>query len=203
MRFSLTPFSSSLTSQQVQDGPNVLHPEYASPLGRRPLAQLSPFAFIDVPTGWEDSEPGSKSKSNPVEAAMVAALVKALQKLARSSPEGGEAKRALTIGVISPYSGQVDAIGAKLGIRIVRPGSLRAAAAAEDEAGRASFVSQEKDGCVVEVRSVDGFQGREMDVIIISAVRNNTNGNIGFLSDCRCGEVWGCVGKVSSKSCAP
>ena len=37
----------------------------------------------------------------------------------------------------------------------------------------------------VTVRTVDGFQGQERDVIIISMVRDNDEGQIGFLSDLR------------------
>lgn len=35
----------------------------------------------------------------------------------------------------------------------------------------------------IEVKTVDGFEGREKEVIVFSTVRNNEKGHIGFLAD--------------------
>lgn len=64
------------------------------------------------------------------------------------------------IGVISPYKAQVDLI-------------------------RSALADLEKDGTRCEVSTVDGFQGREKEVIILSLVRSNPMKEIGFLSDVR------------------
>ncbi len=59
------------------------------------------------------------------------------------------------IAVISPYEDQVDRI------------------------------SREVDEKYLEIDTVDGFQGREKEVVILSLVRSNETGNIGFLKDVR------------------
>lgn len=68
-------------------------------------------------------------------------------------------KEKISIGVVSPYSAQVAAIQHKVGRKYNNCG-----------------------GFTVKVSSVDGFQGGEEDIIIISTVRSNSGSSIGFLS---------------------
>ncbi|CAL1385613.1 unnamed protein product [Linum trigynum] len=92
------------------------------------------------------------SQTNMTEAAIVLKLVQNLQ----NSWSGS--KKNLSIGVISPYAAQVTVIQQKLG---------------RDCEGI--------DGFSVKVKSIDGFQGGEEDIIILSTVRSNATGAIGFL----------------------
>eukprot|EP00977_Amphora_coffeiformis_P007600 scaffold1667_cov173-Amphora_coffeaeformis.AAC.28 len=72
-----------------------------------------------------------------------------------------------SIGVISPYAAQVQLIQSLL-------------------TNNPSLQDQLSERNVeLEVKSVDGYQGRERDVIIFSAVRSNRHGKIGFLRDWR------------------
>ncbi|XP_011025216.1 PREDICTED: uncharacterized protein LOC105126145 [Populus euphratica] len=70
--------------------------------------------------------------------------------------------KTVRVGVISPYTAQVGVIQEKLGKKY-----------------------ENIDGFSVKVSSIDGFQGGEEDIVIISTVRSNTGGAIGFISDPR------------------
>ncbi|PQP95026.1 putative helicase senataxin [Prunus yedoensis var. nudiflora] len=70
-------------------------------------------------------------------------------------------KKKVSVGIISPYKAQVNAI--QLRVR--------------------NYSEVSGTDFSVSVRSVDGFQGGEEDVIIISTVRCNGNGSVGFLSN--------------------
>ena len=100
------------------------------------------------------------SRINPVEAEL------ALQTLHDYIERIGKDRilyERLDIGIISPYKGQVQLLR-----RMLRKDSywkpLRP---------------------LISINTVDGFQGQERDIILISMVRNNEQGQVGFLSDLR------------------
>lgn len=106
------------------------------------------FLFLDTAgRGFEEKqEPGSESRYNPEESALVLREVKKLLELG---------VRAEDIAIISPYSAQV---------RLLTAG---------------------RPDARLEVDSVDGFQGREKEVVVLSLVRSNMEGEMGFLADTR------------------
>lgn len=70
-------------------------------------------------------------------------------------------KKKTSIGIISPYNAQVYEIQEKV----------------------KNYTSVSDPDFSLSVRSVDGFQGGEEDIIIISTVRANGAGKVGFLSN--------------------
>ena len=100
------------------------------------------------------------SRINPVEAEL------ALQTLHNYIERIGKDRilhERLDIGIISPYKGQVQLLR-----RMIR---------------RNSWWKPLRH--LISVNTVDGFQGQERDIILISMVRNNEQGQVGFLSDLR------------------
>nr|MBP6533128.1 IGHMBP2 family helicase [Bacteroidia bacterium] len=122
----------------------------------------SPFDFIDTAgCGYNELlNPESLSTSNPDEAQL---LLKHLKNLLEQYEQSNKQNRKITIGIISPYKEQVQLLTTKI---------------AEDEYLK-TYSSQ------IAIKTVDGFQGQERDVIYISLVRSNDSQEIGFLSDTR------------------
>ncbi|CAL5430276.1 unnamed protein product [Camellia sinensis] len=114
---------------------------------------FGPYSFINVVGGKEEFDDVGRSRRNLIE---VAVVVKIVQKLYKAW-EGY--KKKLSVGVISPYAAQVVAIKDKIEQKY-----------------------DNLEGFTVKVKSVDGFQGGEADVIIISTVRSNKGGFVGFMS---------------------
>ena len=115
---------------------------------------------VKVPDFGETRNPDSTSRSNPEEARLTLNILKAyFQKIGK---ERILAER-IDTGIISPYKGQVQLLRALL--------------------RRDAFFKPYRH--LLSVNTVDGFQGQERDVILISLVRSNENGQIGFLHDLR------------------
>ncbi|KAI3854721.1 hypothetical protein MKW92_008051 [Papaver armeniacum] len=115
---------------------------------------FGPYSFISTSDGRDEQDNVAHSRKNMVE---VAITLKIVRKLFRA---WDGAREKLTIGIISPYAAQVAAIQEKLGHKY-----------------------EKFEYFAVRVKSVDGFQGGEEDIIIISTVRSNIEGSIGFLSN--------------------
>ena len=117
-----------------------------------------PFRFP-----FEEGEtlaPDGLSRINPVEAEL------ALQTLHDYIERIGKDRilyERLDIGIISPYKGQVHLLR-----KILR---------------KDSYWKPLRH--LISINTVDGFQGQERDIILISMVRQNEQGQVGFLADLR------------------
>ncbi|KAF7046345.1 hypothetical protein CFC21_055378 [Triticum aestivum] len=143
---------------KVTDGPNVLQRDYERKLLAGPM--YGPYSFIDIKGGTESSGEHDMSLSDAAEAAAVTRIV---ERLFNESVCSGQK---LAVGVVSPYNAQGHAIQERLG-------RLECGAHGDGE------------GFSVKVRTVEGFQGAEEDVIVFSAVHSNGNGSVGLLADWR------------------
>jgi len=118
-----------------------------------------PLAFVAVrphAIGHESSSQHSTSFQNCPEAMIVAQTV---ERLVAAGVAPGD------IGVMTPYSAQVNLLNQLLNERLM--------------------ISCPEAAGMVECSSVDAFQGREKEVVVISTVRSNTMAALGFLTDWR------------------
>ncbi|EXC36069.1 hypothetical protein L484_001369 [Morus notabilis] len=138
---------------QILDGQNVRFENH----GRHFLSgeMYGSYSFINVPHGKEEFN-NKHSRKNVVEVSVISDIVARLYK------EFLRTRKKVRIGVISPYKAQVHAITERVGTK---------------------YSSDARSDFSVSVRSVDGFQGGEEDLIIISTVRCNVSGSVGFLSN--------------------
>ncbi|XP_042413875.1 probable helicase MAGATAMA 3 [Zingiber officinale] len=116
---------------------------------------FGPFHFFDI-DGTETQPLGSGSWVNEDEIEFIVLLY---HKLANNHPE---LRASPQVAVITPYSYQVKFLRRQF---------------------RATFGEQSDK--VVDINTVDGFQGREKDIAIFSCVRANTSKGIGFVADFR------------------
>lgn len=118
--------------------------------------ELSPVMFLDTAgLGYEEEE--EEGTGSRYNSSEAKLVVQELDKYFRASI------RPMDIGIISPYSAQVKLLTNMILGDKPDPGELKE----------------------LEIDSVDAFQGREKEVIIVSLVRSNVEGEIGFLADTR------------------
>jgi ATP-dependent RNA/DNA helicase IGHMBP2 len=123
------------------------------------VINLPPVDFIDTAgCGFnETQDPETLSRYNEEEARV---LITQLEKLIQTV---GIEDWSFTLGIITPYSAQVERL-------------TKLAEASEELSAVDRYVT---------INTVDAFQGQERDIIAISFVRSNDKGEIGFLGDIR------------------
>ncbi|RAU83491.1 AAA domain-containing protein [Pontibacter arcticus] len=119
--------------------------------------------FIDTAgCGFNEAvRPESQSSANPEEADL---LVSHLVNLLKSY-EPTEMEEHLKIGVIAPYRAQINYL--------------------QDKVEHTPLLNELRQKRHLTIGTVDSFQGQERDIICISMVRSNDQGEIGFLGDQR------------------
>ncbi|XP_052203750.1 probable helicase MAGATAMA 3 isoform X2 [Diospyros lotus] len=117
---------------------------------------FGPFCFFDIHEGKESQPSGSGSWVNEDEVDFVLILY---HKMVTRYPELKSSSR---LAIISPYRHQV---------KLFR-----------DRFKNTFSVESDK---IVDINTIDGFQGREKDVAIFSCVRSSKDKGIGFVSDFR------------------
>ena len=123
------------------------------------------LSFIDTAgSGFADyTDKETLSTQNPEEARFSLGIMNSLLKRIGSADFE---QNNWNIGLISPYRGQVELFKS-----LVR-----------DEESYLKIKSMNER---LTIDTIDGFQGQERDLILISLVRSNARGEIGFLSDTR------------------
>lgn len=142
---------------------------YNNQLESAPEVRHRNILEFDTPIVWfdttdseftEDCIAESQSRINKNEAVL---LIEQLQKYISKIGEIRILEESIDFGLISPYKAQVQYIR-----NLIR---------------KNSFLKPFRH--LITTHTVDGFQGQERDVIFISLVRANENGQIGFLNDLR------------------
>ena len=151
----------------LKDSPTVT--ARSSPPKCRFYAKQPSEEGFEPTTFLSHRHPESKYFQSTINAEEVSIIVDLVGDLLHKNPT----LEASDIGIISPYAAQTRLLDEEF--------KLRAPSALERLLGshRASEVDR------VEINTVDGFQGREKLIIILSTVRSNKSGHIGFLTDKR------------------
>ncbi|KAH9993020.1 AAA domain-containing protein [Russula vinacea] len=162
-------YARSLKDGTVDSGGNVLaqlQPPVSEHLVINALTGGRPSVVFLDHDGLEATK--DRSRINVTDAAIVCAVLEDL--LCRNEGLRGE-----DIGVISPYMAQISLLNYLLN---VDPDH-------RDRFHKALGSSRAGELAQIEVKTVNGFEGRQKEVVLFSTVRNNAAGALGFLADRR------------------
>ncbi|PNY04542.1 regulator of nonsense transcripts-like protein [Trifolium pratense] len=115
---------------------------------------FGPYSFININGSTKEFDDAGRSRINMVEVAVVMKIIK------KCFTEWTVSKEKLSIGVVSPDAAQVATIQDMLGQKY-----------------------DKYEGFDVKVKTIDGFQGGEQDIIILSTVRADCSTSLQFISN--------------------
>jgi len=159
VQYRMNEFIMQFSSHYFYEGKLIAH---ASVKNEVLKANQQPVDFIDTAgCGYqEQQDPETLSRWNDEEAQL---LIKLAEQLVEEVGLEEWLAQQLTMGIITPYRAQVDHL-----IRLQEASS-----------------ALQSIHTLTTINTVDAFQGQERDVIMISFVRSNDKGEVGFLSDIR------------------
>ncbi|KAJ3220792.1 hypothetical protein HK099_004012 [Clydaea vesicula] len=167
MRPEISLFSNrSFYSNLLKNGENVLLQNYTKPWNNNEIFQ--PLSFFSVPSVESIKK---KSYLNENEGLFVVGLIKEVLKLEKNE---------ITVGIIAGYQSQIDCICIKLAKLQEKNSPKSEEEEFEDDDKQTS--SFQILNLTIDVRTIDGFQGQERDIIMFSMTRSNAEGKIGFLN---------------------
>ena len=119
---------------------------------------LGPYHVFDVASGKEKRGKNTGSLSNAAEAELAACLYMKLLNILETTEKSGR----VSVAIITPYREQKSLL-------------------------RSTFknLCGEQSLNKVEIETIDSYQGRQVDVVILSCVRAGSSGGLGFVNDVR------------------
>ncbi|KAJ2554250.1 DNA replication endonuclease-helicase Dna2 [Coemansia sp. RSA 1933] len=126
------------------------------------------FVDTDLIPGYETRSEGSDYVTNVVEIKVIKVLTSLLQECGVEGPQ---------IGILSPYRAQLTCLEIEYGIRVDDDGTTTALPQPPLQA------AANPDGICsgIEIHTIDRYQGRDADIVVISFVRSNPAQAIGDL----------------------
>ena len=159
---------------KIVDGNNVEDPSRLPAWQDNAKLMTQPYSFFNIP-GVEERNSSTRSYKNSSEADIIVGYLKTLVAKLKAMRYRGSVE----IGCVTGYTEQVQLLNRKIS-------SVLPSAKFWQTTGRIDRIQIDcPNECtaIVDIASVDAFQGQERDVMIFATTRANSQRNIGFLSE--------------------